>query len=132
MPRLKRLSLSNAAISDAGLVTLAPALRRLPALEYLSLIGNPLGDEGLTALVAPPPPAGALPPSTGVLTKLRALDLTNTQITDAGCAALAAALESGALPALKNLYLFGVPASVVAKATLREAAKSRAAVSVAY
>eukprot|EP00964_Phaeocystis_antarctica_P163736 scaffold140465_cov193-Phaeocystis_antarctica.AAC.1 len=58
------------------------------------------------------------------------LDLTNTKVTDAGCAALAAALESGALPALANLHLFGIPASLAAKAALREAAKSRAVVSV--
>jgi len=41
LPRLKALRLSNAAIGDAGLVALAPALRRLPALEYLSLWCNP-------------------------------------------------------------------------------------------
>jgi hypothetical protein len=35
---------------------------------------NPFGDEGLAALVAPPPlPAGALPPPTGVLAKLKKL-----------------------------------------------------------
>ena len=66
LPRLKTLGLNNAAIGDAGLVALAPALRRRPALEYLTLHGNPLGDEGLAALLAPPPPAGALPPTTAV------------------------------------------------------------------
>ena len=34
MPRLKRLDLYSNAITNAGLVALAPALRRLPALEY--------------------------------------------------------------------------------------------------
>jgi hypothetical protein len=127
MPRLKHLYLSNAAIGDAGLVALAPALRRRPALEILCLMGNPFGDEGLAALVAPPPPpAGALPPPTGVLTKLKALDLDYTQVTDAGCAALAAALDSGALPALKVLYLQGaehggIPASATAVAAVYEA-----------
>ena len=58
LPRLERLALTNAAIGDAGLVALAPALRRLPALEHLFLVGSPLGDEGIAALVAPPPPAG--------------------------------------------------------------------------
>jgi len=33
------------------------------------------------------------------------LDLGYTQITDAGCATLSAALNSGALPALEKLYL---------------------------
>eukprot|EP00964_Phaeocystis_antarctica_P061571 scaffold36809_cov56-Phaeocystis_antarctica.AAC.5 len=120
LPRLKTLELYNAAIGDAGLVALAPALRRLPALEALNLYNNPLGDEGLAALVAPPPPAGALPPPAAVLTKLKLLNLINTQITDAGCAALAAALHSGALPALKYLYLTCIPASASAKAAVFE------------
>jgi len=110
LPRLKHLYLGNTAIGDAGLVALAPALRRLPALEALGLSGNPLGDEGLAALVAPPPPAGAPPTTTGRLTKLKALNLERTQIAEAGCAALAAALDSGALPALKRLSLIDTPA----------------------
>jgi len=122
LPRLQRLSLYKAAIGNAGLVALAPALRRRPALERLWLMRNPFGDEGLTALVAPPPPpAGALPPPTGVLTKLKDLGLNNTQVTDAGCAALAAALDSGALPALEGLDLRGTPASAAAKATVGRA-----------
>ena len=58
---------------------------------------NPLGDEGLAALLAPPPPppAGVPLPPTGVLPKLERLDLTGTQVSDAGCAALAAALDNG-------------------------------------
>ena len=120
LPRLQRLALHNATIGDAGLVALAPALRRLPALEYLGLCGNPLSDEGLAALVASPPPAGAPPPTTGGLAKLKVLYLSRTQITDAGCATLAAALDSGALPALKQLYLTGIPASAAAKAAVYE------------
>jgi hypothetical protein len=96
-------------------VALAPALRRRPALELLALGGHPLGDEGLATLVAPPPPAGAPPPTTGGLAKLKWLDLDRTQITDAGCTTLAAALGSGALPALEELYLHGIPASAAAK-----------------
>ena len=113
-------------MGDAGLVALAPALRRRPALEGLDLARNPLGDEGLAALVAPPPPpAGAPPPTTGGLAKLRTLDLSRTRITHAGCDALAAALDSGALPALKrsnhlhpsihpSIYLLRIPASAAA------------------
>jgi len=118
LPRLQTLNLGNTAIGDAGLVALAPALRRRPALEGLSLESNPLGDEGLAALVAPPPAAGVPPPTTGGLAKLNWLNLINTQITDAGCATLAAALDSGALPALKELYLDGIPASAAAKAAV--------------
>ena len=84
------------------------------------LCRNPLGDEGLAALVAPPP-AAALPPPAGGLTKLKELYLGHTQITDAGCDALAAALDDGALPALGSLFLFGTRASAAAKDTVREA-----------
>ena len=120
LPRLKLLDLGNAGIDDAGLVALAPALRRRPALEELRLWGNSFGDEGLAALVAPPPAAaGAPPPTTRGLAKLKVLSLSYTQITDAGCAALASTLESGALPALKNLFLRGIPASAAAKVTVQ-------------
>ena len=116
LPRLMHLVLINAAIGDAGLVALAPGLRRLPALEHLDLSDNAFGDEGLAALVAPPPPpAGALPLPTAGLKELRTLILQVTQVSDAGCAALAAALDSGALPALEALSLLGIPASAAAK-----------------
>jgi hypothetical protein len=124
LPRLQSLALDNATIGDAGLLALAPALRRLPALEYLGLCGNPLGDECIAALVAPPPPAGAPPPPTGGLAQLKALDLGRTQITDAGCATLAVALDSGALPALELLHVEGIPASVAAKAAVDLAARA--------
>ena len=125
MPRLGCLELTNTAIGDAALVALAPALRRLPALGWLSLSGNPLGDEGLAALVAPPQPADAPPPTTGGLTKLkqlRELYLCSTQITNAGCAVLATALGSGALPALKSIGSLDVPlASAAAIDAVHEA-----------
>ena len=118
LPRLKTLRLFGAAIGDAGMAALAPALRRLPALEALSLDLNPFGDEGLAALVAPLPlPSSAPPP----LTKLRVLDLEHTQVSDAGCATLAAALNSGVLPALARLDLDGSPASDAVKVGLQRA-----------
>jgi hypothetical protein len=132
LPRLTDLWLSNAAIGDAGLVALAPALRRRPALERLYLFGNPFGDESLAALLAPPPPAGTPPLPTGGLKKLKALHLP-AKVTEAGCAALAAALDSGALPALEELSLDGqrlddIPASAAAIDAVREAlARSKAA-----
>ena len=46
-----------------------------------------------------------------VLAKVKRLDLDHTQITDAGCATLVAALDSVALPALQILDLEGIPAS---------------------
>ena len=126
LAHLKIIELINVAIGDAGLVALAPALRRRPALEKITLIANPLGNEGLAALVAPPPSpvdAGypAPSPPTGVLTKLKRLNLGLTQVTDAGCAGLASALDSGALPALEVLHLWDIPASAAGQAVVREA-----------
>ena len=102
-------------------MALAPALRRRPALTCLHLSSNLFGDEGLAALVAPPPRAGAPPTTTAGLKKLKLLDLASTQVTDAGCAILAAALKSGALPALKKLLLSGIPASAAAQAAVCDA-----------
>ena len=113
--------MGNAAIGDAALAALAPALRRRPALERLFLLGNRFGDEGLAALVAPPPPAGTPPPPAGGLKKLRVLCLGGAQVSDAGCATLVAALDSGALPALANVDLLCTPASDEAKAAVSEA-----------
>ena len=46
------------------------------------------------------------------------LYLNRTQVTDAGCATLAAALASGALPALEYLQLGSIPASAAAEAAV--------------
>jgi len=120
LPRLKLLFLRYTAIGDAGMVALAPALQRRPALELLVLAGNPFGDEGLAALVGSPP-ADAPPPQAEVLAKLWFLNLRDTQITDDGCAHLASRVRSGALPALKVVYLGDIPASVAAKDAVQEA-----------
>ena len=101
-------------------MALAPALRRRPALELLDLEGNAFGDEGLAALVVPPP-ADAPPPQAEALAQLKELDLSGTQITDDGCAQLASRLRSGALPALDELCLDGIPASDAAIDAVYEA-----------
>ena len=95
-----------------------PDLRRSgDSQSYVSYCS--LGDEGLAALVAPPPTGAPLPP-TGVLTTLQTLYLCWTQITEAGCAAAAAALDSGALPALKVFNVMGHKADAAAQATVHE------------
>jgi len=118
LPRLQVLELIKAAIGDGGLAALAPALRRRPALERLCLIRSPFGDDGLAALVAPPPPADTRPPPAGGLKRLKVLDLRHTQITDIGCATLATARDSGALPALEELKLEGTSSSFAARAAV--------------
>ena len=95
-------------------------MRRRPALETLALDSNPFGDEGLAALVAPPP-ADVPPPQAEVLVNLKWFHLANTKITDDGCAHLASRLRSGALPALDELYLQDIPASYAARAAMHEA-----------
>eukprot|EP00964_Phaeocystis_antarctica_P009522 scaffold5167_cov66-Phaeocystis_antarctica.AAC.1 len=126
LPRLETLVLGAVGIGDAGLVALAPALQRLPALQQLELDENEFGDEGLAALVAPPPPAGALPRPTGVLAKLKNLRLESSQVTDAGCATLIAALGNGALPSLVELKLGMTPISDASCAALAAALDSGA------
>ena len=121
MPRIKYLFLTNTRIGDAELVALAPALRRLPALECIHFIGNPFGDEGLGALVATPSPAGAPQTTTEVFKMLQVLDFSHTEITDAGCAALASALDSGVLPALNTVDVDDTPTSAAARAAVEEA-----------
>ena len=49
--------------------------------------------------------------SRGSLAKLEQLFLYNNQIGDAGMTALAGAIASGSLPALKRVYLCGNPES---------------------
>ena len=126
LPRLTDLNLSSNDIGNAGLVALAPALRRRPALEALGLTGNPISDEGLAALVAPPQPVAALSPPAGGLKKLYLLNLRDTEITDTGCASLASALNSGGLPAVNRLDLARIPASFAARAAVRDALAKRA------
>jgi hypothetical protein len=130
MPRLEVLALVGATIDDAALAALAPALRRRPALEHLRFGFNPFSDEGLAALVAPPPPpAGTPPPPAGGLKKLKVLHLRHTAISDAGCATLVAALDSGTLPPLDTLVLESIAASGAAIDAASEAltrARSRA------
>ena len=125
LPRLEFLDLDVAAIGDAALVALAPVLRRLSALDSLRLWSNPFGDEGLAALVAPPPPAGTPPRPAGGLKKLKTLNLMSTQVTDDGCATLVAALDSGALPALYRLELEGIPSAAAIEAVHEAMARSR-------
>ena len=130
MPQLKKLALPNCGLSDAGLMSLVPALRARPALESLNLAHNPIRDRSIVALVArapPPPPLSAAHLQAirgGVLPSLTALNLGNTEISDDGCSALHDALVRihpigcNGLAALKRLNIVGIPASAERKRDL--------------
>ena len=50
-----------------------------------------------------------------------------TNVTDAGCAKLVSALDSGMMPAFKQLYLDGASASAAAQQAVQAAIARRAA-----
>ena len=79
--------------------------------------------------MAPPPPAAGTPPAAaGGLKKLELLNLDSNRVTAAGCATLVAAIDSGALPALREVDLDRTPASAAAREAVRAAlARSRGA-----
>ena len=99
VPALDSFHFYENRMGDVGTPALIPALRQLP-LTTLCVCGNDhIDDQFLAALIAQP--------MTGVplLESLQVLDLCQSHITDAGCAALASALLSGALPALTQVDL---------------------------
>ena len=65
-----------------------------------------------------------LSPAAG-LAKLKTLALYYSPITDAGCAALAAALDIGTLPALEEFYLYGTSANEAMKDAATQVKSSR-------
>tara|TARA_B110001452_G_scaffold115858_1_gene96081 strand:+ start:987 stop:1922 length:936 start_codon:yes stop_codon:yes gene_type:complete len=93
LPKLETLVLSANPISSQGLATLVAPLRKR-ALWQLYLDGCEFGDEGVASLVA------------GLgkddFKALELLDLERNQLTDMGCDTLVAALQAGALPAIKS------------------------------
>ena len=97
MPTIQELLFCENQIGNVGIVALAPVLRQLPLLTGLTMWSNQIGDEGLAALIAQP--------MKRVFESLERLDLSMSCITDAGCAAFAAVLRSGALPELKEVDL---------------------------
>lgn len=98
---LQEIGLRQNLLADGALAALAGSLRQgsMPALRRLLLGGNALTDDGIvllsTALIA-----------TRALGALTVLELQKNQIGDAGAQALAAAIQGGALPQLRELYLF--------------------------
>lgn len=79
LPNLTRLTLSMG-IDDTAASVLADSLRHLPALQYLSLGRNSIGDDGCIALLSAMESCPAL----------TRLELYRNHIGDAGCIALCA------------------------------------------
>ena len=96
MPKLAALHLQGNPIGNKGVAALAAPLRKMPALNHLFLVSCEIGDEGVASLVD----------NLGKddFKALTMLWLDGNKITDAGCAKLVAALNAGALPAIKDLY----------------------------
>jgi len=90
---LTKLSLTRNGLGVAGAVAVADGCATMPALAWLSLMSNPIGDGGAAALAACSHLAG-----------LRELLLLDTQIGAAGVAALAG---SASLRRLSRLVLGG-------------------------
>ena len=83
-------------IGDQGVAALAVPLRKLPALRHLGVSGCRIGDEGVASLL-------------DNLNKddfktLTNIDLEYNELTDVGCASIAAALRVGALPAIESVF----------------------------
>ena len=74
--------------------------------------------------MAPPAAAAALrPPAGDVLTRLKKLEVGGMEaaITDAGCATLTAAIDSGTLPAVEEISLKQMFASDASRAAVQDA-----------
>ena len=101
VPSLLRLDLDYNRIGDAGLqaLTVASVSGTLAKVTYLSLRGNRIGDAGVASLNGRYA-AGSVFPS------LSQLVLHRNEVGNAGCLAIAAACSTGALPALRDIYLF--------------------------
>ena len=97
LPNLQVLDLSCNPIGNQGSAALALALRTMPALECLYLLGCGIGDEGVASLFA----------NLGKddFKKLEILDLQQNQLTDVGCETLISARRAGRMPALVEVIL---------------------------
>jgi len=94
MPKLKWLGVADNQLGSRGVTALASPLRNLPALKTLNLMGCEIGAEGVASLVA----------NLGKddFKKLEHLWLAQNKVTDAGMTTLAAVLDDGGLPRLRN------------------------------
>eukprot|EP00967_Tisochrysis_lutea_P114641 scaffold182866_cov33-Tisochrysis_lutea.AAC.2 len=101
LSRLESLGLRQNLLSDHSMAALANCLGdgAMPALQQLLLGNNALTADGIIQLAATLKEGKSL-------TALRVLELQKNNIGDAGAEALAQAIAGGALPQLRELYLF--------------------------
>ena len=111
MPSLARLHLGSNMLGDQGAAALASVS---PSLTTLGLSSNQIGDDGVASLLA----------NKKLCESLERLYLGDNQITEAGCAALVAALDRGALPAVRSLSVEANPASPAALQAVSKAVLS--------
>jgi len=101
MPKLAALYIDGNPIGNQGVAALAEPLRKLPALQRLSLDWCGIGDEGVTSLVADL--------GKDDFQVLEFLDLakydSKNLLTDKAFATLASALNEGSMPKLTELYV---------------------------
>ena len=111
LPSLTRLDLRFNQIGNEGMIAFADAIKptdeipmgSLASLTFLGLDENQIGDTGMIAFADAIKPTGENP--MGSLANLTWLVLQSNQIGDEGMKAFSSALSSGALPALKIVYL---------------------------
>ena len=107
MPELEQLHITGSQIGNQSTAALGASLRKLPALKVLSLSACAVGDEGVASLVDNLGKDGSK--------ALERILLRDNNITDAGMATLAAALDAGWLPNLRSnanaFFVSGNPAS---------------------
>ena len=121
MPKL--LSFAGNPIGNHGLVALAAPLCKMPAFNQLASVRCDIDDEGVASLVA----------NLGKddFKALKQLWLAGNNINDAGMSSLAAALDAGRLPSLRNghaydmLFLEQNPASASAVQAVKDALARR-------
>ena len=107
------LTLQNCGITDDAVRALIDAFKNAnrARLQGLRLGGNPFGDDGLTTIVS----AATKFPS------LRVLQLGDTEVGDAGVAALAEAIDQGWLASGQQIWLAGTRVTQAGKQRLQAA-----------
>jgi len=100
LANVRWLGLNDCGISDKGAISFANTLESgaFRQLEFLSFVGNSIGDDGISAVAV-------TAQRTDVLRLLRHLNFGSNEIGDNGCAMLTRALANGALPSLIHLSL---------------------------